>query len=102
MIYVLEGQGKQTAADFHSNAAWLCEIVYKSSDAQQPRIRLTTSMIRHKKADKVSVLIRDPSISRPLWSQQFVDRYLAQNPNADDLDIVLENPSAWANSAQAG
>ena len=69
LSYALENDGREAAARSHENCAWLCELVYKSTDPSEPRIHITTNIVRPNDLDGNVILVRDPSINRTLWPQ---------------------------------
>ena len=74
-------------------APWLCEIVFKSPEPDAPAIRITTNVHRVHKGKGYKIYVRDPSVSRQLWPNKFVDDIQKGNPDADDLAIVKLRPS---------
>ncbi len=84
---------KPLAVDFYSKTAWLCEIVYKSSDPAQADIRIVTNVILRtkKKKDKEvdEIFIRDPSVQMELWPRNIGLKLMkAHKMELDDLSIA--------------
>lgn len=80
LSHVLVHCDRNDAARVHEHSAWLCEIVYKSTDPSEPRIHITTNIARPNDLDGNVILVRDPSINRTLWPQSFVEDYLQKHP----------------------
>lgn len=86
-------QLKPEALAFHENQPWLCEIVFNSSNPDNPPIRITTNILRIQYGNEYEIWLRDPGVNRTLWPKDFLQEFLHRNAGANHLDIVKENPA---------
>jgi len=55
------------------NKTWLCELVYRSTDKNEPDIRIVTNLVLSKEN---KVYIRDPSVNLNLWPNNFAENMM--------------------------